>query len=116
MTEVSEKFGGKKEAIGAKAAARDLKVSLASFYNYINKDDLPTFDVLKRAHDLWNENFTYIDFGSTSRTPSLSKEDQPRQYVLPFISGVRQSDIQVIRAKAVKPDSLLVTLKIKFVG
>jgi hypothetical protein len=114
LTEVSEKFGAKKATMGAGAAARDLKVSLASFYNYINKKDLPSFEVLKRAHDLWKQDFSYIDFGSTSRTLSPSERDQPRQYVLPFIKGIHENDIEVVRAKAVKPDSLILTIKIRF--
>src|SRR5271170_1557076 len=98
MAEVSEKFGEQKKTVGARAAARDLKVSLASFYNYVNKRDLPSFEVLKRAHDLWKQDFTYIDFWSTSRTPSPSEKDQPRQYVLPFIKSIRENDIEVVRA------------------
>jgi dihydropteroate synthase len=116
MNEVSEKFGAKRDDVGARSAAKALKISVASFYNYINKADLPSFEVLKRAHDRWNLNFTYIDFGSDSPTPSPSETDQPRQYVLPFIKGVRESDIEIIRAKAVKPDTLQLTVNIRFAG
>lgn len=116
MGEVSQKFSAKKKSMGARAAARELKVSVASFYNYIRKTDLPSFEVLKRAHDVWNENFTHIDFASASRTWSPSEESQPRQYILPFIKAIREDDIEVVCAKAVKPDSLLLTLKIRFVS
>jgi hypothetical protein len=116
MGEVSQKFGAKRTSMGARAAARELKVSVASFYNYLRKTDLPSFEVLKRAHDIWGENFTHIDFASTSRTSSPSEESHPRQYILPFIKAIREDDIEIIRAKAVKPDSLLLTLKIKFVS
>ena len=95
--------------------ARELKVSLASLYNYLKKTDLPSYEVLKRAHDNWGWSFKYIDFGARSaRAPS--EEEQPRQYVLPFIDNVHQSDIQVTRAKAVRPDCLELTVQIRFVG
>src|SRR5215470_8677874 len=88
-------------------------VGLASLYNYKNKSDLPSYEILKRTHDRWGWNFKYIDFAERSgRAPT--EDEQPRQYVLPFIETVRESDIQVIRAKPVKPDSLELTVQIKF--
>jgi len=115
MTEFSEKLYGKMkdEHWNAKKAAQELNVSLASFYNYRNKTDLPRYEILKRAHDLWGWNFKHIDFGERSaRAPS--ETEQPRQYVLPFIENVHEDDIQVIRAKAVKPDRLELTVQIRF--
>lgn len=115
MAEFSEKLHEKMEEKrwNAKRTAHELKINLASFYNYRNKTDLPSYEILKRAHDLWGWNFKYIDFAEQSaRAPS--EAEQPRQYVLPFIENVHESDIQVIRAKAVKPDSLLLTVQIRF--
>ena len=56
----------KAEAGSPARAARRLGISRASFYNYLKTEgaDLPSFEVLKRAHDLWNLNFNYIDFGA----------------------------------------------------
>jgi hypothetical protein len=60
-------------------------------------------------------NFQHIDFAERSgKAPS--EAEQPRQYVLPFIENVHESDIQVVRAKAVKPDSLELTVQIRFVS
>jgi hypothetical protein len=115
MAEFSKKLLLKmeKEGWNAKKTAVELQISLASFYNYRNKTDLPSYEILKRSHDLWGWNFQYIDFAERSpRAPS--DEEQPRQYVLPFIESVHESDIQVIRAKPVKPDSLELTVQIRF--
>ena len=103
----------KEKGWNAATTALELKVSLASFYNYRNKADLPSYEILKRAHDRWGWNFQYIDFGAPSgKVPS--ETEQPRQYVLPFIENVHESDIHVIRAKAVRPDSLELTVQIRF--
>src|SRR5579864_3731599 len=115
MAEFSRKLHAKmtKEGWNAKQTARDLQVSVASFYNYRNKTDLPSYEILKRAHDRWGWNFEYIDFAERpGRAPS--EEEQPRQYVLPFIESVKESDIQVVRAKPVRPDSLELTVQIRF--
>jgi dihydropteroate synthase len=117
MVEVSEKFGKVMEERGwnVERAAKELEVSRASFYNYCNKDDLASFEVLKRAHDRWGLNFRYIDFGANSRNSSPTTEES-RQYVLPFIEGVRERDIEIIKTKSVKPDTLQLTVNIKFAG
>ena len=115
MAEFSKKLLDKmtKEDWNAKKTASELRISLASFYNYRKKTDLPSYEVLKRSHDLWGWNFEYIDFAERSgRAPS--DEEQPRQYVLPFIESVHESAIQVIRAKPVKPDTLELTVQIRF--
>jgi transcriptional regulator with XRE-family HTH domain len=118
MAEVALKFEAKmnKERWNAEKAAKKLQVSRASFYNYLRKKDLPSFEVLKRAHDLWDLSFQYIDFGSAAAKTAPSEDEQPRQYVLPFIEGVSEGDVEVIRAKPVKPDTLQLTVNIRFAG
>ena len=117
MAEFAEKLWEKMEEKGwtAKRTAKELKICPASFYNYRNKADLPSYSVLKRAHDLWKWNFQYIDFAEQS-AKAPSEVEQPRQYVLPFIESVRESDIKIIRAKPVKPDTLELTVQIRFVS
>src|SRR5713101_5437565 len=81
MSEISKKFGDvmKDRGWNAERAAKELGVSRASFYNYWSKkDDLPSFEVLKRAHDLWGLNFEYIDFGVKGRTPAPGQGEEPR--------------------------------------
>lgn len=118
MAEIALKFEAKMEEEGwnAERAANELRVSRASFYNYLGKKDLPGFEVLKRAHDLWDMCFAYIDFGNGATKAALSESDQPRQYVLPFIKSVNEGDVEVIRAKPVRPDTLQLTVNIKFAG
>ena len=116
MVEVSRKFRIYQKKWGAEAAAKEIKVSRASFYNYLAKEDLPSFEVLKRAHDVWGLNFKHIDFGASAGRSTASPMEEPRQYVLPFIEGVREKDVQVIHAKPVKPDTLELTVQIRFAG
>lgn len=117
IAEFSEKLSAKMEAEhwNATQTAKKLKICPASLYNYLRKADLPRYEVLKRAHDLWGWNFQHIDFAAQSaRSPS--EIDQPRQYILPFIESVRERDIKIIRAKSVKPDCLELTVQIRFVS
>jgi hypothetical protein len=117
MAEFSTKLWEKlkEEGWSARRAARELHICLASFYNYRSKKDLPSYSVLKRAHDLWGWNFQYVDFAEQS-AKAPSEVEQPSQYVLPFIESVRERDIQIIRAKPVKPDTLELTVRIRFAG
>ena|ERR1700722_2312026 len=115
MGEFSEKLREKmkKEGWNAKEAASDLEVCLASLYNYRNREDLPSYEILKRTHDKWGWNFQYIDFAERN-AKAPTEFEQPRQYVLPFIENVQKGDIQVIRAKPVRPDCLELTVQIRF--
>ena len=97
-------------------AARQLKISPASMYNYLKKDDLASFEVLKRIHDEWGVEFEYLNFGEKATVRAPSEAEQPRQYILPFIESVRETDIRIIKAKSVKPDTLQLTINIKFAG
>jgi predicted transcriptional regulator len=118
MNEFSEKLVSlmQDRDLNVEATATELGVCRASLYNYRNKTDLASFEVLKRAHDLWGFTFQYLDFAVGARRSAPSEEDQPRQYVLPFIEGVRQRDVEIIRAKPVKPDTLQLTVNIRFAG
>src|SRR5271165_1315568 len=113
MVEISKKLYALMDQQGWKtggAAARKLKISPASMYNYLKKDDLASFEVLRRIHDEWGVDFQYLNFGTTPRRRGPSEADQPRQYILPFIEGVREGDIQIIQTKSVKPDTLQLTI------
>ena len=117
MSEFSEKLDARlgEKGWNARRVAKELSISLASVYNYWHKTDLPGYEVLKRTHDLWGWKFKHIDFAeSSARAPSETEE--PRQYVLPFIRNIHESDIQVVRAKPVKPDRLELTVQIRFVS
>jgi len=96
--------------------ARELAVSPASFYNYLNQNDLASFDVLKRSHERFGIKFDYIAFGAAARSVQMPTLEQPRQYILPFLKSVRENDIEVISTKPVRPDTLQLTVNIKFAG
>jgi hypothetical protein len=118
MAEFSLKLYGVLEKKGwdKQKGARELAVSRASFYNYLNQTDLASFEVLKRAHDRLGMKFDYIDFGASARSLNVAAIEQPRQYVLPFLKSVRENDIEVISTKPVRPDTLQLTINVKFAG
>jgi len=114
---ILDEKGWVKQKSGKERAARALGVSRASFYNYLNRLDLASFEVLKRAHDRWGMNFAHIDFGAKAPPqPTPTEEDAPRQYVLPFIKSVRENDIEIVQTKPVRPDTLQLTVNIRFAG
>jgi hypothetical protein len=54
MAQVARVFTAKrKEKGGAKRAAKELGISLASFYKYASGDDLPRMEVLRAAQTKW---------------------------------------------------------------
>jgi hypothetical protein len=106
----------KKEGWNKKKAARELGVCLASLYNYLNQNDLASYDIFKKTHDAWKFQFKHLDFGAKQRATPALQEEYARQYVLPFIESVRENDIEVVRAKSVKSDTLQLTINIKFAG
>lgn len=112
--QVAAKFGKMMEEKGAKVAAKELGVCLASFYKYVKGDDLPRFEVLKRAHKKWRCQFRYIDFDAV--LPKYRGLQRPReeQYVLPFIESVATKDVSVIAVEAKRPNSLMLRLEVKF--
>lgn len=117
LAELLKAKGWDKVKGGKEKAASQLDVSRASFYNYLNKNDLPSFEVLKRAYEKWGMTFEHIDFGSARSSRHVpSEEESPRQYVLPFLQAVRGEDVEVVRAKTVKPDTLQLTVNIRFAG
>ena len=118
MAEFSSKLHKLLEEKGwdKRKGARELAVSLASFYNYLNQDDLASFEVLERAHARFGMTFEHIDFGANARKALGPVPEKPRQYILPFLQSVRENDIEVIATKPVKPDTLQITVHIKFAG
>lgn len=119
MAEMSQQLYAKMrtERWDKKRAAKELGVSLASFYNYLNQDDLPNYEIFKKAHDIWEFKFQYMDFGGKrAASRSITPAEFTRQTVLPFIESVRENDIEIIKAKPVSSDILQLTINIKFAG
>jgi hypothetical protein len=54
INQVKQRFGEKMVELGARNAAAEIGVGLASFYNYINGKTVPDIDVLRRAKEVWD--------------------------------------------------------------
>src|SRR5258707_13291445 len=117
MAEMSKQLHVKMEKEGGdkRTAAKKLGVCLASFYNYLNQDDLASYDIFRKTHDAWKFQFKHLDFGERQHA-APAVEEYTRQYVLPFIESVRENDIEVVRTKSVRSDTLQLTINIKFAG
>ena len=110
MAQVSDVFSRKKVEMGAKRAARELGVSLASFYNYVAGVDLPRMEILQRAQEKWTVTWKYLD---PSKILSTRKLAAAEQLLLP-LNTVRAKDIEVISIRPKKSNILEVTLSIRF--
>lgn len=119
--QIEKRFSGKGKV---KQAARFLGVSQASLYNYIGKTDVPGIEVLRRLNELWGLDFEYgvlrLDKGYFSAQPKRDLPQRARleaqQYVLPFLEGLREQDIEVLQVTARKPSSVELKLLIRFAG
>ncbi len=111
MKQIAEEFTKRKKDVGAREAARQLGVSLASFYNYAAGTDLPRIEVLRAAHKKWNIKWDLID---TSTLLKATKPITAEQLLLPLIRSVREEDVEVIEVTSGNDSSLRVMLKIRF--
>ncbi len=120
--EVSDKFGRYIVANGLskKAAARQLGVCPASFYNYLAKEDLPGIAVLRRAHKKWKLNFKYanydLDDAFFDKLPEERGPVRETQISLPFIEALGTEDIEILEVIPKKPNAVELRLKIRFAG
>jgi len=111
LGQVSRVFGAKKENPGAKKAAAELGIGLASFYNYANGTTLPDMDVLRKATQQWGIKWEYFDSGELLRT---KKVETVEQLVFAFLDEVKPQDFKVVKVGPKAADLLHVTLQIKF--
>jgi hypothetical protein len=111
LSQVSREFGKKKDEIGAKEAAKQLNVSLASFYNYVKGTDLPKMEVLRDAQDIWKVKWELINPAEILKTRSVATAEQ---LLLPFIRSVREQDIEIVEVTAGHDSTLRVMLRIRF--
>jgi hypothetical protein len=111
MKQVAEEFAQRLKNLGARAAADQLGVSLASFYNYAAGTDLPRVEVLRTAHTKWGIKWDLIDTATLLRaTKPISAE----QLLLPLIRSVREEDVEIVEVATASDSSLRVMLKIRF--
>lgn len=116
IAQVREEFGKKKKEKGAEAAARELGVCLASFYNYVNGKALPGLEVLRNANQKWGIKWKWMDLSEILPKRQIQT---PEQYVFSFLQALRQRDVEVVEVGPLKPgprqaNVLQVTLKIRF--
>ena len=112
LRQVAEVFTKKKnEPGGAKKAAKQLGVCLASFYKYAKGLNVPDMDVLRAAKQEWGVKWTYLDPSELVRP---SKVKSPEQLVLSFLNTVSEEDIEIIEVAPEGKSILQISLKIRF--
>jgi hypothetical protein len=112
LQQVRNVFSAKKnEPGGAKRAAKELGICLASFYKYANGVNVPDMDVLKEAKERWGVKWTYLDPSEIVRS---SKVKSPQQLVLSFLNTISEDDIEIIDVEPTDKSTLQISLKIRF--
>lgn len=107
-----EKFTQKKRELGAKRAAADLGVSLASFYNYVNGQTVPDVEVVRRAKKEWD--IKWPKLMDPSDILPTDKARTAEQYIFSFLDALQKTDVEIIDIGPKGYKSLQVTLKIRF--
>ncbi len=114
MAQVARVFRHKKEEVGARKAAKDLGISLASFYKYAAGEDLPRMEVLRGAQEKWEGvKWDLIDVSQITRKKKI---ESPEQYVLSFLQEVRTEDVEIAKIGPKGERVLQVLLNIRFPG
>jgi hypothetical protein len=115
MAQVAKVFTAKrKEKGGAKKAATELGISLASFYKYAAGQDLPRMEVLRDAQAKWGG--IKWDLIDVSQITTKIKIASPEQYVLSFLEEVREEHVEIARIGPKGDRVLQVLLNIRFPG
>lgn len=115
MAQVARVFSAKLgEKGGAKKAAKDLEISLASFYKYAAGQDLPRMEVLRDAQEKWEGvKWELIDVAEITKKKRI---ESPEQYVLSFLQEVREEDVKIAKIGPKGERTLQVLLNIRFPG
>ena len=115
MRQVAKVFSARKEQEGgAKKAAGDLGISLASFFKYAAGQDLPRMEVLRDAQQKWKG--VRWDLIDVSQITNKKKITSPEQYVLSFLQEVRTEDVEIAKIGPKGERILQVLLNIRFPG
>lgn len=101
----------KKEPGGAKKAAKQLGICLASFYKYAKGLNVPDMDVLRAVSEKWGVKWTCLDPSEIIRP---SKVKSPQQLVLSFLNTISEDDIEIIEVEPGDKSTLQISLKIRF--
>jgi hypothetical protein len=111
LQQVKLVFAEKIEKLGAKRAAEELNICLASIYKYAAGDDLPRIEVLRDAQHKWGVKWDLIDPSQLLRPRKVSSA---RQYALSFLETVRAQDVEVAKISPKHNGSLQILLQIRF--
>lgn len=109
MRQVADEFKKKKEELGAREAARQLGVSLPSFYNYVKGTDLPRNDVLLIAHQEWKVKWEHLDPSAILKTRKVTAEQLPLS-----LTSIRTQDVKIIAIGPKKSNVLSLRVEIRF--
>ena len=108
-------FSAKKEEKGgARKAAEELGISLASFYKYAAGEDLPRMEVLRDAQLRWKG--VKWDLIDVSEITKKKKIESPEQYVLSFLQEVHEEDVEIVKIGPKGERVLQVLINIRFTG
>jgi hypothetical protein len=111
LSQVKEEFQKQMNKMGAKKAAKQIDVCLASFYKYVKGETLPDFEVLRRAHEKWGIKWTYID---TSEILSIRKVRTPEQAVFSFLEALDEDSVEITKVGIEGETVLHIRLKVCF--
>lgn len=111
MEQVKRVFTEQKKKVGAKRAAEDLNVCLASLYKYAAGTDLPRIEVLRDVQEKWGVKWEMIDPSQLLRPRRVMSA---RQYAFAFLQQVRAQDIVVAKISPKGKASLEISLQIRF--
>lgn len=110
LNQVSEVFKAKKEALGAKRAAGQLDICVASLYKYIRRENVPDMDVLRAATDKWGIKWKHLD---PYEVLSRRKVKTAKQMVFSFLSAMKENDVEIVEVGPDGATVLQIVLKIK---
>ncbi len=111
LNQVSEVFKAKKEELGIERARKDVNVCRASFYKYINGENVPDMDVLRAAKEKWGTKWKHLDPSEVLRP---MKVKTAKQLVFSFLSEIEEDDIEIVQVAPEGASVLQVVLKIRF--
>jgi hypothetical protein len=110
LKQVKEVFSKKKtDPGGAKKAAKELNICLASFYKYAAGTDLPRTEVLRDANKKWGVKWDLVDVSEVIRTQKIRTI---QQLEFSFLHALREEDVEIIQIGPVGQTMLEVKLRI----
>ena len=111
LEQVASEFRKQMERLGsAKLAARELGVCLASFYKYLNRENVPDMNVLFEAKKKWGIEWKHLDPSEVLRP---LKAKTAKQLVFSFLEEMTTDDIEIVNVTPEGTSVLRVSLKIR---